>query len=147
MKLPCYIFDLDGTLCDDSHRKHYLKNKPRDWDSYGENLVHDVPIEPVYNVLQSLSEKFKIVLLTGRSDDYRQKTIDWLDRHKIQYDGLYMRQYQDYRDDTIVKEELLEQIEDIYEVIGVFDDRKRVVDFWIMRGIFVFDVAQGRGNF
>jgi hypothetical protein len=58
-----------------------------------------------------------------------------------------MRKYKDHRDDAIVKGEIADQIEENYKIFAVFDDRKRVVDMWSKRGIFVFDVGQGKGDF
>jgi hypothetical protein len=58
-----------------------------------------------------------------------------------------MRKYQDHRDDAIVKGEIADEIEKDFKIFAVFDDRKRVVDMWAKRGIFVFDVGQGQGNF
>jgi hypothetical protein len=60
---------------------------------------------------------------------------------------LLMRKYEDHRDDAIVKGELADQIEKDYKIFAVFDDRKRVIDMWVNRGIFVFDVGQGKGDF
>jgi hypothetical protein len=58
-----------------------------------------------------------------------------------------MRAFEDFRADDEIKSELADQVEKDYRILGVFDDRKRVVDMWIKRGIFVFDVSQGQGNF
>jgi hypothetical protein len=58
-----------------------------------------------------------------------------------------MRKYKDHRDDSVVKGEIADEIQKTYNILGVFDDRKRVVDMWSNRGIFVFDVGQGKGDF
>jgi hypothetical protein len=58
-----------------------------------------------------------------------------------------MRAAGDFRPDDEIKSELADEVEKTYKILGVFDDRKRVVDMWIKRGIFVFDVAQGSGDF
>jgi hypothetical protein len=63
------------------------------------------------------------------------------------YNGLLMRKCGDHRDDAIVKGELADQIEKDYNIFAVFDDRQRVIDMWVNRGVFVFDVGQGNGNF
>jgi hypothetical protein len=58
-----------------------------------------------------------------------------------------MRKEKDNRNDAIIKSEIADEIEKEYNILCVFDDRKRVVDMWINRGIFVFDVGQGKGDF
>ena len=63
------------------------------------------------------------------------------------FDALYMRKYKDHRDDAIVKAEIADIIEEQYQIFAVFDDRKRVLTMWQERGIFTFDVSQGKGDF
>ena len=49
----------------------------------------------------------------------------------------------DYRDDVIVKQELLTQIRKVWNPILVFDDRQRVVDMWRSEGLICCQVARG----
>lgn len=37
------IVDLDGTLANCEHRRHFLETKPKDWKSF-HGLVHLVPV-------------------------------------------------------------------------------------------------------
>lgn len=149
-KEKCFVFDLDGTLCDVRHRRQYVATKPRNWDAWNAGLSQDNPIEPVLEVLNALKDRFAIFFVSGRSDDYRQQTVQWLESQGIMefdYNALLMRKYKDHRDDSVVKSEIADEIEKTHTILGVFDDRKRVVDMWISRGIWVFDVGQGKGNF
>jgi predicted secreted acid phosphatase len=150
MKPNCFVMDLDGTLCDVRHRRQYVATKPRNWTAWNRSIVNDTPIPQVLEVFNALKDRFPIFFVSGRSDDYRDVTIQWLEKYgitELDYNGLLMRKYQDYRDDVIVKGELADQIEKSYNIFAVFDDRKKVVDMWINRGIFVFDVSQGMGQF
>lgn len=148
MKKPdCYIFDLDGTLCNVDHRRQYVATKPRNWDAWNKGLVNDKPHYPVLGVIQSLTYYYPVFLVSGRSDDYRKETEEWLEKNGVEYNALYMRKYKDHRDDTVVKSEIADEIEKTHNILGVFDDRQKVVNMWIERGIFVFDVSQGKGNF
>jgi len=55
-----------------------------------------------------------------------------------------MRSDGDYRADQVVKEELFRnQVEPKYDVIGVIDDRDKVVTMWRRLGLVCFQVAQG----
>jgi predicted secreted acid phosphatase len=150
MKHNAIVFDLDGTLCDVRHRRQYVATKPRNWNAWNAGIVNDAPIPQVLEVFDALKDRFPIFFVSGRSDDYRDVTIQWLEKYgitELDYNGLLMRKYQDHRDDVIVKGELADQIEKSYKIFAVFDDRKKVVDMWINRGIFVFDVSQGMGQF
>jgi hypothetical protein len=147
MKPNCYVFDLDGTICDVKHRRQYVATKPRNWDAWNAGLVNDEPNCPVLGVVQSMTYYYPVFIVSGRSDDYRKQTEEWLKKYDISYNALYMRKYKDHRDDAIVKSEIADEIEKTHNILGVFDDRKRVVDMWVNRGIWVFDVGQGKGDF
>jgi uncharacterized HAD superfamily protein len=145
----CYIFDLDGTICDVRHRRQYVATKPRNWDAWNAGLVNDTPNVAVQKVFQALrnDQEVDLIIVSGRSDDYKEQTIKWLTDNEIFYDEIYMRKYKDHRDDAVVKGEIADEIEKTHNILGVFDDRQRVVNMWIERGIWVFDVGQGKGNF
>jgi len=147
MKPDVYLCDLDGTLCNVSHRRQYVATKPRNWDAWNAGLVNDKPNLAVLGIITSLTYYYPLIFVSGRSDDYRKQTEEWLEKYDISYNALYMRKYKDHRDDVIVKGELADEIEKEYNILGVFDDRKKVIDMWINRGVFVFDVSQGKGNF
>lgn len=143
-KPKCFVFDLDGTLCDVRHRRQWVSTQPKNWDAWNAGVPNDRPNLPVYVILKALSlapSSYDIVLLSGRGSEYRQVTINWLRHHGVQFSDLYMRAEGDYRPDPAIKAELAD------EVVGVFDDRKSVVDMWLERGWFVFDVGQGKGDF
>ena len=147
MKPDVYLCDLDGTLCNVSHRRQYVATKPRNWDAWNAGLVNDKPNLAVLGIITSLTYYYPLIFVSGRSDDYRKQTEEWLEKYDISYNALYMRKYKDHRDDAIVKGEIADEIEKEYNILGVFDDRKKVIDMWINRGIFVFDVGQGKGDF
>jgi predicted secreted acid phosphatase len=150
MKLNTIIMDLDGTLCDVKHRRQYVATKPKNWNAWNAGIINDKPVPQVLEVFNALKDRFVVFFVSGRSDDYRNVTVQWLENHGIydhDYNGLLMRKYNDHRDDAIVKSEIADQIEENYKIFAVFDDRKRVIDMWINRGIFVFDVGQGVNNF
>jgi predicted secreted acid phosphatase len=150
MKPKAILFDLDGTMCDVKHRRQYVATKPRNWDAWNAGIINDKPIPQVFEVFNALKDRFVVFFVSGRSDDYRDVTVKWLESQgitDIDYNGLLMRKYKDHRDDAVVKGEIADQIEENYEIFAVFDDRKRVVDMWVNRGIFVFDVGQGVSDF
>jgi len=152
MKRNCFIFDLDGTICDVRHRLHYITTHPQNWDAWNKGLIYDTPnlaVECIYKSLFATKSVMGVELffVTGRSNDYRELTTEWLKTFGFEWDALYMRKHRDNRDDTIVKDEIAAEIEKTHNILGVFDDRKKVVDMWIKRGVWVFDVGQGQATF
>jgi len=115
---PLYIFDLDGTLADLKHRRHFVE-KPRcmdcgtrtgavtcgncgltrpdgapawrpNWDAFHAACVDDTPIKPVVSLLVQLSSRADIWVWSGRMDTVRAQTEDWLERnvYVVDSDGL-----------------------------------------------------------
>lgn len=131
------IFDIDGTLADLSHRLHHIKRQPISWDAFFAECGQDTLIEPIRDLAHIFkAQDYKVVLVSGRSDICREPTVEWLDKHGVPCDGLHMRRNGDYRQDFIVKSEILDGLlaadNDIRFVI---DDRPSVVAMWRDRGL------------
>lgn len=116
------ICDLDGTLSLLNGRDPY------DASSADEDLLN----VPVARVLQmAKAEGYKVILLSGREQLYREPTERFLSKHQIAYDLLLMRTTNDYRKDNIIKKELFQQeIAGKYFIEFLLDDRNQVVDMW-----------------
>lgn len=143
------LCDIDGTVANLEHRRHWVLNKPKNWRAFNANIHLDTPISHVISVIQALDcLGHTIIFCSGRENVFREVTEKWIAKHVIRPKHLYMRPEKDYRPDNIVKYELLQKIrEDGFNPTMVFDDRKQVVDMWIENGIHVFDVSQGKGDF
>lgn len=142
---PCYLFDLDGTLADCSHRLHHIHEKPKNWRKFFAACGDDAPIPHVLALAVTLFDADQqIVYVSGRSDECRDLTLEWLSRHGLPEAPLYMRREGDYRADDIVKGELLDALmADGWAPMLAFDDRDRVVKMWRDRGIPCAQVAEG----
>jgi len=142
-----YIFDIDGTLADCTHRLHFIRRPFPDWPAFFAACVDDSPIPEVIKLLHIIAGEETIVLATGRSDKIRQQTYAWLITQKISaFTPVYMRKTGDHREDHIVKAELLDKIIHDFpgeEIGGVFEDRQQVVDMYRAQGLRVFQVAKG----
>jgi hypothetical protein len=103
----------------------------------------DLPIPEVAAKVRKLSQNHTIILVTGRPDDYRVATEEWLKTHKIPYKELYMRESGDFRQDDIVKQEILNKHLNKEEIKLVIDDRPRVIRMWRKNGLEVEDVGDG----
>lgn len=151
--MKCYVFDIDGTLSDPTHRLHHIKGETKNWDAFFAACDQDAPIPHMVELARHLlTGTSEIVLFcTGRSDDVKDKTVKWLQRYFSDRQGpfigsedLYMRAAGDHRDDTVVKSELMDRIiADGYQPIMVFEDRSRVCQMWRARDIPCLQVAAG----
>lgn len=139
-----FICDMDSTLSDPKHRLHYVQTNPKNFSAFEQECHHDDPIKPVEHVVRALyNHGFYILIVSARMDDRRHLTEGWLKKHNIPHHALYMRKAKDTRKDDIIKRELLDKIkEEGYNIVGAFDDRKRVKKMWHKEGVFVFDVNQ-----
>ena len=167
------IFDIDGTLLDITHRLKYIKQWPKDWNSFrspGEK-VYDVPILPIINIATALSMAgHRLIFASGRLEEERLDTVrslsKWFlldgwakiynpadfgemyedDPEKVPWHPFYLRKNNDYRADTIVKGEMFDQmLADGYEPTMVFDDRPSVIRMWKeLGGLTVIDVGEGK---
>jgi predicted kinase len=116
------ICDLDGTLA------HLNGRNPFDAAECEKDLLNPA-VANVLKVYRQLG--YKIVLFSGRKDEHKPQTINWLSQNNIEYDMLEMRQTKDNRMDAIVKKELFEQhILGQFYIEFVLDDRNQVVDLW-----------------
>ena len=146
------VFDIDGTLANIEHRLDYVRSKPKNWKAFDAGIPNDKINFPVAKIFWTLEETgaYDIVLASGRNERSRQATKEWLRANGLGgYQKLYMRKTDDFRNDSIVKREMLDEIIDFYgkNPDMVFDDRPRVVKMWRDAGVFVFDVYQGKEDF
>lgn len=143
-----FIFDIDGTLADCSHRIHFVREKPKNYRKFMSLLNEDTVVAPVKEVLDSLAfgDGNRIIFCTGRDEHYRAVTGKWLRDNLIEVTDatLYMRPRGDYRPDVDVKRDLLARIRaDGFDPKMVFEDRSRVVDMWRKEGLICAQVAPG----
>lgn len=131
------IVDLDGT---------YAHRCDRNWFEY-DKVDQDHLDVTVHGIVEAFSRKgYTILVVSGRegTEVCRQKTLAWLDKHKVPYYDLMMRKEGDYRRDSIVKKEIYETlIKDKFDVEFVLDDRCSVVQMWREIGLKCLQVAPG----
>jgi len=144
-KHPAVIFDIDGTLACCEHRRHHVVGPEKDWDAFFAAIEEDRPKKLVVDLLNFMcSSNFDVLLVTGRGEDLRARTEQWLDDNAIHFDKLLMRSEGDFRPDTTIKTEIYRQyIEPFYDVHLVVDDRDSVVKNWRCLGLECWQVAEG----
>ncbi len=137
------IFDIDGTLADVSKRVHHLNKKPKDWDAFFKGIPQDKAIYSMIRLCNILYEAgLNILLCSGRSEQYRPETVEWLTQQGVKYHELLLRRDQDKRSDAVVKRELLSGI-DRSKILFVVEDRKGVVEMWRSEGLVCLQCAPG----
>ena len=141
------VFDIDGTIADCTHRLHHVKKDNPDWKSFFEECVNDTPIESMCDMSIVLSQYYDIVFCTGRSEECREHTEKWLNKH-VNTNTVLMRKEGDHRPDHVVKKELLEDYlkkQNLTKdhVVTIYEDRQSVVDMWRDNGYHVCQVAKG----
>lgn len=147
----CWLFDIDGTMANNDHRKHHLEKDPKDWGAFFAASHLDPPHEHITKLVRSLRSGHhgSVIYATGRSEADRATTTDWVREHaghvwRPGRQRLYMRADGDHRPDTVVKLELLKMMRnDGWEPIMCFDDRSSVVEMWRAAGIPCAQVALG----
>ncbi len=137
-KTKVVICDLDGTLSIfekvDKSQPHY--RNPYDASTCDRDLLNEVVAEII--------DGYKVLLVSGREDKYREPTLRFLEKHGIVYEALYMRKTGDNRKDSLVKREIYEtHIKPVYDVKFVLDDRNQVVEMWRGLGLTCLQVAEG----
>jgi hypothetical protein len=139
------VFDIDGTLANIVHRRHWVAYKPKNWVAFNAGMKYDAVYEDIADLARSFAEQgHRIILCSGRGAETRAVTEQWLRDSNIPFERVYMRPEKDYRQDSIVKVELLESIRQWEgEPWLWFDDRNQVVDAIRAKGVRVLQVAPG----
>ena len=128
------LVDMDGTLAIIGDRSPF--------DAKSCDL--DLPNYPVLETVQKWQDSRTIIVMSGRTDDSKEKTEAWLHKYGVKYQHIYMRVTGDIRKDSVIKQELYQTyIKDKYNVSFILDDRQQVVDMWRGLGLTVFQVAEG----
>jgi FMN phosphatase YigB (HAD superfamily) len=140
------VFDLDGTICNVDHRRHWVASKPKNWAAWNAGIPLDTVNEDIVWMLNSFMDAgdIRIVLASGRGNEHRAVTEKWLSDNHVYYDDLYMRAEKDNRKDSIVKVELLHDITRDWGWPWLWvDDRQQVVDAIREQGVRVLQCAPG----
>lgn len=141
----CIICDLDGTVA---------INQDRGWYDY-EKVKYDT-FDPriKYLLERAINDGVYIIFLTGREaiPICKEATYKWIEdnmgspivKKMSGFDKTYeilMREEKDHRPDNIVKKEIYKNnIEGVYNVLFVLEDRKKVIDMYREMGLLTFQV-------
>lgn len=140
------IVDLDGTIADCGHRLHHAQAK--EWDEFQNAADQDPVLVDIADLVRELSRSSYIIILTGRNERYRHKTIQWLEAAGLDgsYEELIMRPEGDFSQDAAYKIEQLEKrFGDKAGILAnvwlAIDDRDTVVEAFRNYGITTLQPA------
>lgn len=144
------VMDLDGTLCDCSHRVHWAQAKQ--WDEFNAGIPEDKVNEDAAEFARAISDNlnYDIILCTGRDEKHRQATEKWLHDHGLShlFTQLLMRPEGTRDSDHEVKVKLIDEFFGTREaaldaVLLVLDDRDKVVEAFRDAGFRCWQVQAG----
>lgn len=139
------IVDIDGTIAKAGDRLKYLYQIPKDWDSFNNHCDEDEPYSNIINFINQLNNflKYKIIFCTGRPEKCREKTTKWLTKYTtIENFSLLMRKDGDYRHATLIKPELIKNINK-EDVLFIIEDDTNMAMKWRHLGFCVLQVLNG----
>lgn len=143
---PIVFVDVDGTLADVRHRLHHIRGSARkNWKAFFEAMDRDTPIASTVAWVHSLAEMHDIVIITGRPEHYRKRTIAWLKKNKVPFSDIFMRPDGDHRPDYEVKKEALARWPKS-RIKLVIEDRPPVCEMWLREGIRCVLVQSDEAN-
>jgi phosphoglycolate phosphatase-like HAD superfamily hydrolase len=128
------IFDIDGVLADAAGRQHYLDWG--DWKSFFDAVGDDPIIEEIERLLELLDHSLAVVLVTGRPRRVQSPTVAWLERYKLRWDLLVMREYGDYSGvDRFKRETLHDLTRHGFDVRLALDDDPKNHAMYVSEGV------------
>jgi phosphoglycolate phosphatase-like HAD superfamily hydrolase len=137
------IFDIDGTLADVSERIHHVRKKPKNWNAFFQGMGQDKAVHSMVRLCNILyASGVQIILCSGRSEEHRHQTIEWLAQQGVNYHELLLRKDNDRRQDSAAKREMLANL-DKAKILFVVEDRSRVVEMWRSEGLVCLQCAPG----
>lgn len=139
------IFDLDGTLADIDHRLHFVKDGNKDWDGFYAACVDDLPKAAIIELALMCDDAgHEIIISSGRSENVRAQTEEWLAKHGVVYKTLLMRPNGSFIPDQALKKAWLDQgvLGRKEDILFVVEDRDRMVKMWRDQGLVCLQVDQ-----
>ncbi len=145
---PIFIIDLDGTLFDNTQRRHLVpkenQSDPASWVEFNNACAGDTPIiDNITTVKTLISAGFLGIFVTSRTNTAREATEDQLHSVGLIPHPLVMRDMKDTRPPSEYKAAMLDAIENYYQrkIVAAIDDDSRVCRMMRERGIAVAHVS------
>ena len=131
------LVDIDGVLSDATGRQHFLEDQSnRNWREFFNACGDDPLIEEVARLLELLDRGLHVVLLTGRPVRVQPQTLAWLDRYRVRWDLLIMRNVGDYSAAREFKRGTVAELRDHgFDLRLAFEDDRRHLEMFHEEGV------------
>jgi len=142
------VTDLDGTICDYSHRLAHLKT--RNFDAFNSLCLDDKPILPILDIVKAMHNYgANVYIFTARPENYIEKTIAWLDKYKVPFIDIYMRGKDDLRSDMAVKSDFIKNFNKTKKekIHFAIDDRLAICNLFRSKGIICLHARDGDDDY
>ena len=123
---------MDSTLCVN------LTRRPFYTDDWADKCLYDSPLIGPISIVraQKMTGTCDVIILTGRREEGRAQTEEWLKTYNVPYDRLFMRGESDFTKSDTFKEKILETfILPKYNVLFAIDDDNKCVKMFRRNGI------------
>jgi len=90
----------------------------------------------VARLLEVLDADLRVVLLTARPMRVQRQTLGWLERYKLRWDVLIMREFGDYQASRVFKQRTVGELRSYgFDLRLAFEDDRRNVDMFHREGV------------
>jgi len=120
-------------VADLRHRLSYVEQRPKDWRAFFAHAAADSVLAPGRALVADLSQSHEIVWLSGRPENLRNVTIDWLRRNDFPTEEVHLRPNRDFRPASHFKLEVLRVLQE-RDIAAFIDDDSTVIDAAINAG-------------
>lgn len=130
------IIDLDGTLSNVAHRRHFVQGKRRNYEAFHALLGSD----PVNEWCKAIMRQFwhggyEVIIVSARPASYEAPTRKWLEANGVAFNALYLlHSDNDNTPDQELKKAWLTKYGK-ENILFIIDDRQKVVDMWRAEGL------------
>ena len=135
-KPTAVIFDVDGTLVNTADIVHLVLAKPKKYDQFHYASAFCDPHDwVVAEARRHHAEGTIVLVVTARKDRWQELTSNWLEANEVPHHELHMRKDDDNRPDRVIKEEILFELRERFEILHAYDDNPNVIALWQEHGI------------
>lgn len=142
------IMDLDGVLCDNSHRAHLVppadqQHRNEAWRPFVEQCVNDKPIAAGVALYESLIRKYPVIIVTSRQEIFSGKSRDWLECNVNVWGypspDVIFRSATDHSTPAEYKRNTLKMLRGKgFNILFAVDDDPAIIDMYNAEGVATF---------
>lgn len=130
------LVDLDGTLSDPDHRRHFLLTHAPDWDAFSHGAASDPPMPVVIDDVNARHAHMNIIISSGRPHFALKLTVEWLLANNVEWDLLALRPKHDFVRGVQHKLRVLEALRRIGIAPSIaIDDSPEMASAYVEEGI------------